>query len=101
MCSFTITAVFGLASACGSAGPSTLLDPANPHIATHRTATGSVTADLKPFVPAEPKDWRLMNQDVSPSGGGHGGMTGMAGMSMKGMKGMPGMKDMPGMGGGK
>lgn len=96
MCSFTIAAAFGLASACAP-GPSTLLDPANPHIAAHPTVPASVTAGLRPFMPADPKDWRHMNKDVSPAGGGHGGMSmpgmsGMPGKSMKGMKDMPGMR---------
>lgn len=94
MCSFTIAAAFGLVTTCAP-GPTTLLDPANPHIATHRTAPGPVTVGLRPFTPADPKDWRLLNKDVSPAGGGNGGMS-MPGMSMPGMS-MKGMKDMPGM----
>ena len=93
MCSFTIAAAFGLASACASPGPSTLLDPANPHIATHHRVAGSVTAGLRPFTPADPKDWRLLNKGVSPDAGGQSGMSGMPGMKgMKGMQNMPGME---------
>ena len=93
MCSFTIAAAFGLASACAMAGPSTLLDPANPHIAIHHRVARSVTAGLAPFAPADPKDWRLMNKGVSPEGEGQGGMSSVPGMGgMKGMQHMPGME---------
>jgi hypothetical protein len=110
-----LIAGLALASPC-VADPASLLAPDDPSISSGWRAPASPTAGLKPFRPAETKDWLQLNKNVTPSGASMGGMSDMAGMKgMDGQKGMKGvakkparngapskggsMKDMPGMSG--
>jgi hypothetical protein len=86
----------GLASASPSvADPSSLLAPDDPSYSSSWRPPASPTAGLKPFAPAETKDWLQMNKNVTPSGASMGGMSGMSGMSSDDMKGMKGMEKKP------
>ncbi len=114
----SILALAGVVSARPClADPAFLLAPDDPSYSSGWHAPAPPTAGLKPFAPAETKDWLQLNKDVMP-GSAQGGMSGMGVMSdgdMKGMdqkpvpkagaakaggpmQGMPGMSGMPGMG---
>ena len=96
------TLVFaGLAFASPSvADPSSLLAPDDPSYSSGWRPPASPTAGLKPFAPAETKDWLQMNKNVTPSGASMGGMSGMSGMNSDDMKGMEGMDKKPSSGSG-
>jgi hypothetical protein len=76
MCPVTLAALIGLAaSGCAPDGPSLLLAPDDPRIATGWRPPRSPVAGLKRLAPVDPKDWRGLNRDAVPGGG----MNGMGG----------------------
>lgn len=86
-----VAAAMGL-SACAPAAPQPwLVRPANPHLGLRGPRYTTVTAGVQRFDVVNPKDWRELNREVGPQGGG-GGMGGMDHSNMPEM-------NMPGMGG--
>jgi hypothetical protein len=63
-----LMALAGLAMAgCMPEPPSSLLAPADPALQTRRLQPTAPTTGLKPFLPADPKDWQELNKSVTPA----------------------------------
>ncbi|MCE4224948.1 hypothetical protein HCU64_14390 [Methylobacterium sp. C25] len=84
-----------LAACVPSASPVWLDRPDDPYVRVRPARYAPVTAGVKRFDVAEPKDWIEQNRRVTPKGGS-GGMEGMDGMDHSRMPRMGGKHDMGG-----
>jgi len=72
---FSITGLLSALPILGGSltlGPSDLLAPLSPQRASDWSPPASPTAGLNGFKPGEPKDWRSLNQQVTPGSHHHG-----------------------------
>jgi hypothetical protein len=68
---FAATAL--VVGACVPAAPSSLTAAADPAMDIRRPRYSTVTAGVRDYRPVGPRDWRELNREVTPEGGGDRG----------------------------